>query len=83
MALWNDLASGEGGAQNPYPLVIAGALVSIVVSFLFLQRYWQGGLTFGSLKDWEREANGGWFDGRNPEGVATTRVTTTLEEVNA
>jgi ABC-type maltose transport system permease subunit len=25
--------------------------VPIIVSFLFLQRYWQGGLTFGSLKD--------------------------------
>ena len=54
LASWNDLASGGGGAQNLYPLVITGALVSIVpiiVSFLFLQRYWQGGLTFGSLKD--------------------------------
>lgn len=54
LASWNDLASGGGGAQNLYPLVITGALVSIlpiIVSFLFLQRYWQGGLTFGSLKD--------------------------------
>jgi multiple sugar transport system permease protein len=51
---WNDLASGGGGAQNLYPLVITGALVSIVpiiAAFLFLQRFWQGGLTFGSLKD--------------------------------
>lgn len=54
LASWNDLASGGGGAQNLYPLVITGALVSItpiIVAFLFLQRYWQGGLTFGSLKD--------------------------------
>ena len=54
LASWNDLASGGGGAQNLYPLVITGALVSItpiIISFLFLQRYWQGGLTFGSLKD--------------------------------
>ena len=54
LASWNALASGGGGAQNLYPLVITGALVSIfpiIVSFLFLQRYWQGGLTFGSLKD--------------------------------
>jgi multiple sugar transport system permease protein len=51
---WNDVASGGGGAQNLYPLVITGSLVSIlpiIVAFLFLQRYWQGGLTFGSLKD--------------------------------
>jgi multiple sugar transport system permease protein len=54
LASWNELASAGGGAQPLYPLVITGALVSIVpiiVSFLFLQRYWQGGLTFGSLKD--------------------------------
>jgi multiple sugar transport system permease protein len=34
--------------------VITGALVSvkpIMFTFLFLQRFWQGGLTFGSLKD--------------------------------
>jgi multiple sugar transport system permease protein len=34
--------------------VITGALVSvkpIMITFLFLQRFWQGGLTFGSLKD--------------------------------
>ncbi len=54
LASWNSLASAGGGAQPLYPLVITGALVSIVpiiVSFLFLQRFWQGGLTFGSLKD--------------------------------
>jgi len=54
LAAWNDLASGGGGAQNLYPLVITGSLVSIIpiiLAFLFLQRYWQGGLTFGSLKD--------------------------------
>ena len=54
LAAWNDLASGGGGAQNLYPLVITGSLVSVVpiiLAFLFLQRYWQGGLTFGSLKD--------------------------------
>src|SRR5918997_3103873 len=53
LASWNDLASGGGGAQNPYPPAITGALVGIVpiiVVFLFLQRFWQGGLTFGSLK---------------------------------
>src|SRR5215208_3878269 len=51
---WNELASAGGGAQPLYPLVITGALVSvkpIMFTFLFLQRFWQGGLTFGSLKD--------------------------------
>jgi multiple sugar transport system permease protein len=50
---WNALAGAGGGAQSLYPLVITGALVMIVpiiVAFLFLQRYWQGGLTFGSMK---------------------------------
>ena len=54
LAAWNDLASGGGGAQNLYPLVITGSLVSIIpiiLAFLFLQRFWQGGLTFGSMKD--------------------------------
>ncbi len=53
LASWNDLASAGGGAQSVYPLVITGALVAVVpiiVAFLFLQRYWQGGLTFGSMK---------------------------------
>jgi multiple sugar transport system permease protein len=50
---WNALAGAGGGAQSLYPLVITGALVMVVpiiVAFLFLQRYWQGGLTFGSMK---------------------------------
>ncbi len=54
LASLNRVASAGGGAQNLYPIVITGALVSIlpiIVAFLFLQRYWQGGLTFGSLKD--------------------------------
>ena len=54
LASWNDLAGAGGGAHSLYPLVITGALVAvlpIIVAFLFLQRYWQGGLTFGSLKD--------------------------------
>jgi multiple sugar transport system permease protein len=51
---WNELAAAGGGAQPLYPLVITGALVSVIpimITFLFLQRFWQGGLTFGSLKD--------------------------------
>jgi hypothetical protein len=51
---WNQMTSAGGGAQPLYPLVITGALVSVIplmITFLFLQRYWQGGLTFDSLKD--------------------------------
>jgi multiple sugar transport system permease protein len=36
-----------------FPLILTGSLVgivSIILAFLFLQRFWQGGLTFGSLK---------------------------------
>lgn len=53
LASWNAQASANGGAQLLYTLVVTGALVSIIpliVGFLFLQRYWQGGLTFGSVK---------------------------------
>ena len=53
LASWNAQASANGGAQVLYTLVLTGSLVSIlplVGAFLFLQRYWQGGLTFGSVK---------------------------------
>ena len=53
LASWNAQASANGGAQLLYTLVVTGALVSImplIVGFLFLQRYWRGGLTFGSVK---------------------------------
>jgi multiple sugar transport system permease protein len=50
---WNAQAAANGGAQLLYTLVVTGSLVSIVplvIAFLFLQRFWQGGLTFGSVK---------------------------------
>jgi len=53
LAAWNQQAYASGGAQLLYTIVVTGALVSIaplVVGFLFLQRYWQSGLTFGSVK---------------------------------
>jgi multiple sugar transport system permease protein len=53
LASWNAQASANGGAQLLYTLVLTGSLVSIlplIVAFLFLQRYWQGGLTFGSVR---------------------------------
>jgi multiple sugar transport system permease protein len=53
LAAWNQQAYASGGAQLLYTIVVTGALVSItplIVGFLFLQRYWQSGLTFGSVK---------------------------------
>jgi multiple sugar transport system permease protein len=53
LASWNLQATAGGGASVLFSLVVTGALVAtvpIVVAFLFLQRYWQGGLTFGSLR---------------------------------
>jgi multiple sugar transport system permease protein len=54
LANWNDLAAASGAAQALFTLVITGALVAIIpliVAFLLLQRYWQGGLTFGGLSN--------------------------------
>lgn len=53
LANWNGLAQGFSGSQVLFTLVITGSLLSIIpliAGFLFLQRYWQSGLTFGSLK---------------------------------
>ena len=53
LANWNQLAQSFSGSQILYNLVITGSLISIlplIVGFLFLQRYWQGGLTLGSVK---------------------------------
>lgn len=54
IGLWQGLASGNnGGGTSLWSLIIMGALVSIiplVISFLSLQRYWQGGLSIGSVK---------------------------------
>jgi multiple sugar transport system permease protein len=53
LAQWNSLASAGGGAAVAYNIVITGSLVAIVpvaIAFLVLQRYWQGGLTFGAVK---------------------------------
>jgi multiple sugar transport system permease protein len=53
LAYWNSLASQPGVAQVLYILVITGsavAIVPVILVFLFLQRYWQGGLGLGSVK---------------------------------
>lgn len=54
IGLWQGLASSNnGGGTSLWSLIIIGSLVSIiplVISFLSLQRYWQGGLSLGALK---------------------------------
>jgi multiple sugar transport system permease protein len=54
LAAWNQLAASAGGGSRVlFPIVITGALVSIVpviIVFLMLQRFWQGGLSIGALK---------------------------------
>ncbi|HVY50159.1 MAG TPA: carbohydrate ABC transporter permease [Devosia sp.] len=53
LANWYASAAGGSGGSLLYTIVMAGALVSIVpviVAFLFIQRFWQGGLATGSVK---------------------------------
>ncbi len=54
LSAWYQLASvGGGGSQVLLPLVMTGALVSIIpviLVFLLLQRFWQGGLSAGALR---------------------------------
>ncbi len=53
LAYWNSLSILPGESQVLYILVITGSVVAILpvmIVFLFLQRYWQGGLSLGSIR---------------------------------
>jgi multiple sugar transport system permease protein len=55
LSSWADQAQNAGGGASSgmLSLVITGSLLSIiplVVAFLFLQRYWQSGLSAGAVK---------------------------------
>ncbi|WP_423924272.1 carbohydrate ABC transporter permease [Frigoribacterium sp. 2-23] len=53
LAQWQQAATGGGGAQVLFSTVLTGSFVSIlplVVAFLFLQRFWQSGLSAGGVK---------------------------------
>lgn len=53
LAQWQATAAAGSGSQALFSMVITGSLVSVVplvVAFLFLQRYWQNGLTTGGVK---------------------------------
>jgi multiple sugar transport system permease protein len=53
LAQWNDQANASGGSTAAFNLVITGSLISVVpliIAFVFLQRFWQSGLSAGSVK---------------------------------
>jgi len=50
---WQALSNAGAGGEQVWNLITTGALVSIlplIVAFLALQKYWQGGLSLGSIK---------------------------------
>jgi multiple sugar transport system permease protein len=53
LAQWQSQATAGGGATAAFNTVIAGSLISIIpliIAFVFLQRFWQSGLSAGSVK---------------------------------
>jgi multiple sugar transport system permease protein len=53
LAQWNNQATAGGGATAAFNTVITGSLLSVVpliIAFVFLQRYWQSGLSAGSVE---------------------------------
>ena len=53
LAQWFAAATAGSGGEVLFTVVCAGALVSIIpviVAFLLVQRFWQGGLSAGSVK---------------------------------
>jgi len=53
IGLWSQLASSNnGGGHSLWSLIIVGSLVSIIpliIASVSLQRYWQSGLSLGSV----------------------------------
>lgn len=50
---WQALSNAGAGGEQVWNLIVTGALVSIIpliVAFLGLQKYWQGGLSLGAIK---------------------------------
>jgi multiple sugar transport system permease protein len=51
---WLSIATGnDGGGPEFWSMIVVGSFVSIVplvIAFLTMQKYWQGGLSIGSLK---------------------------------
>ncbi len=54
IAYWNSLAVQPGNVQVLYAIVITASLIAVIpvmIAFLFVQRYWEGGLTVGGIKE--------------------------------
>lgn len=54
LAYWNSLATQPGNVQVLYAIVVTASLLAIVpvmIAFLVVQRYWEGGLTVGGVKE--------------------------------
>ncbi|OZB49483.1 MAG: ABC transporter permease [Cellulomonas sp. 14-74-6] len=50
---WQALSNAGAGGEQVWNLITTGALVSVlplIIAFLSLQKYWQGGLSLGSIK---------------------------------
>ena len=39
-----------GAFRTNFAINVVGAIVPLIIAFLSLQKYWQGGLSLGSLK---------------------------------
>ena len=53
LAQWYAAATAGSGGEVLFTVVAAGSLVSIIpviIAFLLVQRFWQGGLSAGSVK---------------------------------
>jgi multiple sugar transport system permease protein len=51
---WNSLAVQPGNVQVIYAIVVTASLIAIIpvtIAFLIVQRYWEGGLTVGGIKE--------------------------------
>jgi multiple sugar transport system permease protein len=54
LAYWNSLATQPGSAQFLYALVVTASLMAVIpvmIAFFVVQRYWEGGLTVGGVKE--------------------------------
>jgi multiple sugar transport system permease protein len=51
---WNSLAVQPGNVQVIYAIVITASMIAIIpvmIAFLWVQKYWEGGLTVGGIKE--------------------------------
>jgi multiple sugar transport system permease protein len=55
LSAWESQTAGGGGSNSGLTsMVVTGSLLSVIpliVAFVFLQRYWQSGLSTGAVKE--------------------------------